>query len=170
MGGPSPRFDGPRGGVFVLVGGTEGDPVALFEQPCVQVLDGLQAVAQGGGADLADQRWWVGRFVTIHGVSRGAWWRGQRPRIVLGAGIFAHVAMPLSFFGRRSSADDAASARYGSSDSQPARLRSFHDSARSPSRSQPLCSILTTVVSSSPATNPTSTSVASSGSLPRCQV
>ena len=71
---------------------------------------------------------------------------------------------------RRARLDDAASARYGSSDSQPARFRSFHSVGPF---TKPLpASVFDPydVVSSSPLTNPISTSVASSGPPPKCQV
>jgi len=123
----------------ILISGSEEGLVALLHQPVVQILDSSTVVAQGGGADLAHQCRGVTGFVSIHRVGGGARWRCERPRVLLGASSFAQ-AVPFPVSRPRPAAtpisiDVAAAARWGSSDSQPERLRSFHSPARSPRRS-----------------------------------
>src|SRR5207247_7172942 len=84
--GPAPRLHRAVGGGLLLVGRAQRDPVALFLQPGVQVLDGPQPVLQRGRADLADQRGRIGLLVLVHGVAGGARRGLQLPRVLLRAG------------------------------------------------------------------------------------
>jgi hypothetical protein len=53
--GSSPCLDSARHGRFFLIRGAERHPVTVPGQPGMQVLDGLEAILQRGGAHVADE-------------------------------------------------------------------------------------------------------------------
>ena len=68
--GAAPRLDGALLGELLLIGRAELDPVALFDEPRVQVVNASQLIPQLGRPDLAEQRWRVSGLVRPHCVGR----------------------------------------------------------------------------------------------------
>jgi uncharacterized membrane protein YoaK (UPF0700 family) len=96
----SPRLDGPLGGRLVLIGCAKSNPVALSNQPGMEILDAPRAIAQPGRTHLADQRRRIGLIVAIHRVFGAAGSGRQLPRVILGAAALSHRCTPLEVVSR----------------------------------------------------------------------
>ena len=89
--GAAPGLDSPFGCRLLLVGAPERHPVALRQEPGVQVTDRPGVVQEPGAADLADDGRRIRRLVPVHRVLGGPWWSLQNPGVFLRASAGRHV-------------------------------------------------------------------------------